>query len=67
MSIVLLPRCIFAHIGRYTGEYWCDRLCHHDAELWFDDRRPYLLHPHSHAHSCEVSDVLCYLWLLTER
>lgn len=54
-------RCVPAHSSRHAGEHWGDRVRHPDAELWSDDCRPYLLHPHSHAHRREVG-VGVFLW-----
>lgn len=54
-------RCVSAYSRRHAGEHRGDRVRHPDAELWSDDSRPDLFHPHSHAHRCEVG-VAVLLW-----
>lgn len=53
-----ISRSIFTHSSRYTWKYWCNCLCHHDAEFWSDDSRSYLFNPDSFPDSYKVS-VIC--------
>lgn len=64
--LCFLPRCIFTHSGRYTWEYWCNCLRHHDAEFRVDDSRSYLFDSYSHSYSCKVSGPVVCLLSVTE-
>lgn len=57
LMVLIFHRSIPSHRGGHSGQHRRDHICHPDAEVWPDDRRPHLLHAYLHS---DRSQVRCY-------